>query len=515
MKKTLFYSLILFSALLWIGCEEGGNYPGGTVSPYISLYDLRNLYKGSEVALTKEAMFGSSKITGVVVSDHSGGNLPEGLLILQDKRRLQQLRGISIPIGAAAASFVPGDSVIVDVEGGTLKRMNGILQITNVGANAVTKVSSGNVIPPNRVTSSAILSDPSRYESTLVAIVKGGFDPLPAPGEVFTGDKILNDGFDNITMHTESKAAFANSSLPVSANFYGIIFNSEAADGKLTPRLQIRQSTDVQVLSSTIEITPIIITGFISDVKGGDGNYEYMQFMATRDIDFAQTPFSVVVTSNAGASSPAGFPVNGWATGAGAAANTTARTFKFNLTSGTAAKGTFFYVGGSGKMINGANSTNISSLNWIRAFNYTTTNGDGFGLKNGGLFANSGNASGFAVFEGTNVTRDSKPIDVIFVGTGGSLFTPGPPAQGYKIANTDLYDVINPITLEPQPYYRQGSNTMNFAYTTADVGYFYKLGGVYNPALGRWVKARTQTSIILTKTSAVSEIEGEGATTLK
>lgn len=84
----------------------------------------------------------------------------------------------------------------------------------------------------------------------------------------------------------------------------------------------------------------------MSDVKGGDGNYEYMQFMATRNIDFSEENFSVVVTNNAGASIPTGFPSKGWATGA-AATKGNARTFKFNLTSGTVAKGEFFYVGGA------------------------------------------------------------------------------------------------------------------------------------------------------------------------
>ncbi|RYE21407.1 MAG: hypothetical protein EOP42_25930, partial [Sphingobacteriaceae bacterium] len=115
-----------------------------------------------------------------------------------------------------------------------------------------------------------------------------------------------------------------------------------------------------------------------------------------------------------------------------------------------------------------------------------------------------------AVFSGTTVTKDTQPIDVLFVATGGSLFSAGPPAVGYKIANTDFYDVINPVTLQAQPYYRQGSNTLALAYTTpGDAGFFYKLGGTYNPRLGKWVKARSQQTIILTKTSALNEIEAE------
>lgn len=509
MKKILFYTLLLMTA--FAGCEKDGNYPGGKISPFIPLYDLRNLYKGADLKLNVENMYGSDQITGIVVSDHTGANMPAGLLVIQDRRRLSLLRGISIPIGAAAANYVSGDSVSVTVAGGVLKRVDGILQITNVPAGAVTKIASNKTILANRVPSSSILTDPATYESTLVAIVKGGFDPLPTPTDKLAGDKTLNDGFDNITLHTEATAAFANTALPVSANFYGIVFNTAAADGKLKPQIRLRKASDVQVLSSTIETTAVVISGFINDVSGTDGNYEYIQLLATRDISFDTTPYSVVVTNNAGASVPAGFPTNGWATGGGAASPATMfRTFKFNLTTGTVKKGTFFYVGGAGKTINGSGSTSIASSNWIRSFNYTTTDGDGFGARNGGFFANSGNAFGMAVFSGTTVTKDTQPIDVLFVSTGGSLFSAGPPAIGYKIANTDFYDVVNPITLQSQPYYRQGSNTLSLSYTTpADQGFFYKLGGTYNPRLGKWVKARTQTVIQLTKTSALSEIEGE------
>jgi len=506
MKKLFVISIAAFILFLSAGCKKD-NYPGGQISPYIAILDIRDLYKGEDVSLTTEKMFGSSKITGVVVSDHSGKNLPAGLLVLQDRRRLSELRGISLNIGTSAADFSPGDSIIVDVQGGVLKRVDGILEITGLRKENITKVSSGNVIPVNRVTSSAILANPDKYESTLVVIVKGGFNPLPSPSDILSGDKVLNDGFGNLTLHTESTSSFSNKTLSFLANYYGIIFNTATADKQLVPQIRLRTQDDVVVLSSTVNITPIVLTGFISDVAGGDGNYEYLQFMATQDINFATTPYSVVVTNNAGGSTPTGFPVNGWATGG-------MRTYKMHLTTGTVAKGSFFYVGGGAKLINGASSTNISNANWIRSFNYTTTDGDGFGTKTGGLLANSGNASGIAVFQGTNVNALSVPIDVIFVAAGGSLYTATPTPQGYRIANTDWYDIKNPVTLVDQPFYRSGSNTLNMSYTAADLGYFYKLGGEYNATLGRWTKARSQTNVLLTKQSALAEIETGGVTTL-
>lgn len=507
MKQSGFYIACLLSLIFITGCEKD-NYPGHKVSPYIAIYDIRNIYKGKEVTLTKENMFGATQLACMVVSDHSGGNLPQGLLFVQDRRRLNRLRGIAISIGDAAASYVPGDSLVITVEGGVLKRVDGMLQITNIPESAIKKISSGNDIPPERVPINKILENPDQYESTLGVIVKGGFDPLPQPGEVLSGDHVLTDGFGELTLHTEAGASFANVEKPVLANFYGIIFNSIGDDGQAKQYLRMRTNEDLVLLSSTIEIAPIVITGFLNDPVGSDNNYEYIQFMATRDIDFSVTPFSVVTTNNAGASTPGGLPVNGWATGG-------LRTFKFNLTSGTAAKGTFFYVGGSQKKICGSGSTDISSANWIRAFNYTSTPGEGFGDVTTNLLANSGNASGIAVFEGTDVDVNSKPVDVMFVATGGTIYSAGPPAVGYRITNTDYYDVKNPITLTDQPFYRSGSNTLALVYPTGGQGQFVQLGGVYNASLGRWTTARTQTNFFLTPTSTLEEIEGEGATSLK
>jgi hypothetical protein len=507
MKKILFYSLFLSSLAMFGGCDKTGNYPGATVSPYMAMFDLRDLYKGSDVRLSPATMFGSNKITGVVVSDHSGGNLPTGLLVIQDRRRLSELRGISLAVGAEAAKYVPGDSVIVNVEGGVLTRVEGILQVTGVAPTAITKVSSGNTILVNRVASNLIMANPERYESVLVSIVKAGFNPIPSPSDVLAGDKFLNDGFGDLPIRTEPTATFANSKPLFLGNYTGIIFSKTDANKQVQPQIRVRTASDIVLLSSTVELTPIIISGFISDVAGGDGNYEYVQLLATRDINFAVTPFSLVTSTNATASTPTGVPVNGWATGQ-------LRTYKINLTSGFAAKGTFFYVGGINKLINGASSTSISGANWIKNYDYVTRDGEGFGTKTGGLLANSGNASGLAVFEGITVTETSKPVDVLFVSTGGTLYSAGPPARGYRIANTDWYDVKNPITLQDQPFYRSGTNTLNMSYTTADQGFFYKMGGEYNVSLGRWMKARTQTNVLLTKSSTLAEIEGAGSTKL-
>jgi len=379
------------------------------------------------------------------------------------------------------------------VAGGVLKRVGGILQITGIETNDITKVSSNNPIAIPILKSNTVLANPDAFEGTLLSITRVGFDASYPPGTTYAGDKIINDGFGNMILHTEATASFANKTIPFLSNFTGIIFRKDSV-AQLWPRTQ----ADITVLASTApKVAPVLITGYLVDPNGSDANYEYVQLMATKNINFASTNFSVVTTNNAGASTPTGFPTNGWATG-------DLRTYKINLTSGTVQKGQYFYVGAN-KNIWGAGSTDISSSIWISKM-YATVNGDGFGTATANLLANSGNAAGIAVFDLTNVTADTIPVDVIFYGGGGSLYTAGPPEKGYKITNTDYYDITNPSTLARQPYFSMGSNTGKLAFPAATN--FSKLGGTYNTTTGRWISARTLTGVTLTTTSTVAAIEG-------
>jgi hypothetical protein len=113
------------------------------------------------------------------------------------------------------------------------------------------------------------------------------------------------------------------------------------------------------------------------------------------------------------------------------------------------------------------------------------------------------------VFEGLTVTKNTTPIDVIITGANGAIYNLAQEA-GLRIANTDWYDIVNPVTLEPQPLYKQGSNTICLSRPApTNAGFFYKLGGEYNIRLGRWVTARAQNRVDLEITSVLDELEKE------
>lgn len=514
MKQIVNLFLVLSVAAVINGCTKNTyeNYPGGVPYGVIAILDVRPLYKDQDVTLTKEMLYGATRLEAVVISDHTAGNIPEGILVVQDSRRLSLLRGISVDIGSEAANYHPGDSVMIEIEGGRLTRKNGTLTITGVPAAKVTPKGKGSVAI-NAITVAQLQASPGNYESTLCLISKSGFNPSPQPGDVISGAKTINDGFGDLILYTDPKTNYADNAPYGLGTYVGIPFGTP--DGSV--QLRTRDQDDIINMGSSAQ--DLIITGFMGDPKGGDGGNEYVQMIATKDIDFAKTPYSIVFCANPGGSSPAVLDA-GWATGG-------QRTIKWNITSGTVLKGKFFYFGFQNKKING-NAGTVSfpaETNWYqKTFNTATgaTNAGDGGLvrastfSNSGPFANSGNASGVALFKGTIVTEASVPEDVLFVATGGntSIYDPSKtPIQGYRICNNDWYSMysvaIDPETYKPvvKPFlhYRSTGNTTNMPYATnaahptaaTDAGLFNMMGGVYNISLSRWTTARKQTVIEL------------------
>lgn len=508
MKTRILYITCCLATLL-IGACKKHDFADGTLSPIIAVSDLRALYKGSDVTLTDKNMQGATQIVGIVISNPDSGNVPKDVVVLQNIRR-SATRGITLALGSTSNTYHSGDSLVVNVNGTTLKKVNGAMQITGLTPGNITKVSSNNALTVRTASSYTIKANPDQYESTLVKITAATVIPVPKFGDTYAGEKYLVNGADSIVLHTEATASFANNAIPASATFTGILFQSQNAAGKTIFQVWPRSGADVTDIVKPVDpdgsLGPnaVIVTGYVNDSKGADGNYEYFQFRATQNIDFSKTPMAVVTCTNAGTAAPnAGdAPGAGWATGGG-------RTYKFNLTSGKVNQGDFFYVGGSNKKIDGPNTTDISTANWIRTIAYVTTDGDGFGSASTGLLPNSGNAGGIAIFVGTNVTNTSVPVDfVLFGGTGVTTIYNATTGKGYLAVDNDHYHLKDPTSGGDQPFIFQGSNTYVIPHSTpADAGIFVKLGGSFNMTSKIWNKARGYTFLTMSPTSALTDIE--------
>ncbi|MCA5005262.1 DUF5689 domain-containing protein [Sphingobacterium bovistauri] len=503
----LFASVALLSS-----CENKEQNYIGEFSPYIAIEDIRALYRGSEVKLTSEKISNAKKIYGVVVSDHSDSNLPEDIVIIQQDKR-NRTRGIAFKM-LNAASYLPGDSLVINIADKSLNK-DGFLYLDGISESDIEKVSSGNKFTVRNTNAGTLNAKPNEFESTIIKIVGGEMYPRPTAQETLTGSKTMINGADTVNIVTLASATFANEILPRNINVTGIPLGTKSENYKfdIFPRhlKDIEDISDPEV-PEYIGSNPLIITGFLNDPNGGDGNYEYIQLKANVDINFNEVPFSLVLSTNAGAATPnpGAAPGAGWATGGG-------RTYKFNITEGAVKKGDYFYVGGHQRRINGPNSTSINSANWARYIQYSNTAGDGLGNASSGLLPNSGNAGGMAVFIGVNVTEKSVPIDVVwFGGNSNTTIVDVENEKGYRISNNDHYRITNTDDSSLQPFFSMGTNTYRIPHITpTDLGAFVKLGGVFNTTKRQWTTPRGYTFTTLTKASVLSEIESGDGTTIQ
>ena len=172
----------------------------------------------------------------------------------------------------------------------------------------------------------------------------------------------------------------------------------------------------------------ILISEFLANPAGADSSKEWVELVATKFINFASTPYTVIVANNGGGTT------KGWVQG-GVASATTNGTYAFEISSGIVSAGTIFYVGGSNMAVTGLK---------LRVIDVSTTGGDGgIGTATaGGILGNGGtNADGIAVFNAPVATLDSNsvPVDAIFfgTGTGGAVVNAG--VDGFTLPNNDRY----------------------------------------------------------------------------
>ena len=204
----------------------------------------------------------------------------------------------------------------------------------------------------------------------------------------------------------------------------------------------------------------LVISEILPNPAGTDSPFEFVELVATRTINFATTPYSVITCNNGTATNA------GWITGG-------AISYGFEITSGTVNAGDVVYVGGSSMMATGT---------ILRSINTGTTPGDGFGnFNSGGVFGNGGtNADGIGIFASTiaSITNSSVPVDAIFYGTtiGTALVNTG--LDGYQLPINDIYSggkLQSNSFLGPEPASAQ----------------FIVASGTLNPTAGAWTTGRS------------------------
>lgn len=177
--------------------------------------------------------------------------------------------------------------------------------------------------------------------------------------------------------------------------------------------------TVLMSISSFAQNPGLVISEILPNPGGTDSPFEWIELVATSNINFATTPYTVVCNNSAAT-------LNGWIEGG-------TITYAFQINSGTVNRGDVVYVGGTSMAPTGTK---------IRVINTLTTGGDGFGSASSGAVGNGGsNGDGIAVFNlpVASLTASTVPVDALFYGTslGTAVLNAG--ADGYQLPVNDLY----------------------------------------------------------------------------
>jgi len=232
-RKIFFYFVLPVMACMGLtSCmEEDTNnaIDGAYLSKYLKIYEVRETYFSSDVQLGPATLDGAEMTTGVVISDISGNNFPKEYVVIQSTDDISTSTTTHKCIGLVLKLdrpednvFVPGDSLIVYLNGTVLKNVDGLLQITDVTKDKIVKVKSGIEVAPKTLTLRELYKDFERYNSTLIRI-DGEFGEIPQANETLSGAKKLNAlSEDYIYLVTRPEAEFSNKIMPRSAQYTGI-----------------------------------------------------------------------------------------------------------------------------------------------------------------------------------------------------------------------------------------------------------------------------------------------------
>jgi len=250
MKKITYLFGMILLLLSTTGClKENTNPAEGTPVPMAALITVKDVFRGDDVNLGPDNLNGAHLTTGVVVSDATSRNFPEGYVIIQNSWR-NRIRGIALVVDPSIAQkYSVGDSLVIDVRGTRLKEDNGTLTLQNIKESQIQLVSSNNPIIVQSVSLDNLSKNFKTFESTVVSTT-ADLSIYPAVGETIAGEKSISDGSaveDPVVVFTESSAVFSSERIAPSATFRGIAYMTN--DSK---QIRLRSIEDMMFPSGSI-----------------------------------------------------------------------------------------------------------------------------------------------------------------------------------------------------------------------------------------------------------------------
>src|SRR5690606_346112 len=128
--KTKVYLIVI---LLMVGstltsCFKDKISDPGVPTKDISVSILKSLYEGEDILLT-ETNVGITPLAGTIISDATSGNIEQNKFVIVQTKN-DETAGIVIDMGNTLSTpLTIGDSIVFDIKGATLTRVDGILQV--------------------------------------------------------------------------------------------------------------------------------------------------------------------------------------------------------------------------------------------------------------------------------------------------------------------------------------------------------------------------------------------------
>ncbi len=225
----------------------------------------------------------------------------------------------------------------------------------------------------------------------------------------------------------------------------------------------------------------LVISEVYINPAGTDSCKEFVELIATKNINFLQTPYTIIVNNNGTANT------NGWIAGG-------ALSYAFEINSGSVSTGDVVYVGGS---------CMAPTNNQIKVLNVKYVTGDG-GIGNpnaAGVFGNGGgNADGIAVFASpvASITSSTVPTDAVFWGTGLGSAIVNAGMDGYQLPVNDFYN---------------GGKLNSTSFFTPDPNEnIITCVGLFNTSSNSWTTPRTITITPATSPSSITALSSVSLT---
>ncbi|MBC7650424.1 MAG: choice-of-anchor J domain-containing protein [Deinococcales bacterium] len=257
---------------------------GAGSTTLINIADVRALYTSSSVPAPA-----SKKITGIVISDRIGLNGQAQNLTLQQGNGLP---GIIVRFDATH-NFNVGDSVDINISGGTIDKFNGVLQVATLSLTTVTRISTGKSITPRTTTTAMLNTNLITWESTLVRLNNVTITGGTAGTWGSNGSTIITDATGTITHFTRTGATFQSTAYPTGlvTSFTGIA-SKFVSGSSTTNQIGIRNLTDVvagsvggtgtillnEDFESTTANTDIALSGWFNGGEVGTVKYKAASF---------------------------------------------------------------------------------------------------------------------------------------------------------------------------------------------------------------------------------------------